>query len=408
MKILMLTPYLPYPPSSGGQVRSYNLIKHLARRHEITLFSLIKNDREREYTQRLEELCQKIKLFKRPERPWTARNILRTGFGFYPFLVIRNLSPEEKGAVIEELKKNTFDLIHAETFYVMPHIPPTKVPILLVEQTIEYRVYLHYAKTFRFLPVRPLLFLDVLKLKFWEARFWKQANKVVAVSEADKEEMLALVPSLDVGIVPNGAGEDLVGLWGKREPDFKKPIIFYQGNFLWLQNIEAAKILAEKIFPLIKREIPEARCHIVGQGAREKVSNLSGNGVEVRDLKTSDVEGVKQAYREATVFVGPLAGPGGTRLKILGAMAAGVPVVTTLIGIEGIEAGDGREVLVRDTEKGLVEAVISLIKDPKLHAKIANAARKLASGKYSWEKIAESLDQIYQEVSQKQGPGLRS
>ena len=88
MKILMLTPYLPYPPSSGGQVRSYNLIKNLAENHEITLFSLIKDEAEKKYIKELEKFCKKIQVFKRSEKPWTLRNILRTGFGFYPFFKV--------------------------------------------------------------------------------------------------------------------------------------------------------------------------------------------------------------------------------------------------------------------------------------------------------------------------------
>ena len=108
----MLTPYLPYPPSSGGQVRSYNLIKNLAKEHQITLFSLIKYDEEKKYIKDLKKYCQEICVFKRPRKPWTLRNILRTGFGFYPFLVIRNLSPEEKIAVEKKLKETKYDLIH--------------------------------------------------------------------------------------------------------------------------------------------------------------------------------------------------------------------------------------------------------------------------------------------------------
>ena len=116
MKILMLTPYLPFPPSSGGQVRSYNLIKNLAQKHEITLFSLIKKEEEKKYVLELEKYCKKVKVFKRSPRPWTLRNILKTGFSSYPFLVIRNSSDEEKEALINELNDNRFDLIHAETF----------------------------------------------------------------------------------------------------------------------------------------------------------------------------------------------------------------------------------------------------------------------------------------------------
>lgn len=398
MKILMLTPYLPYPPSSGGQVRSYNLLKYLGIKHEITLFSLIKYEQEKKYISKIEKFCQKVKVFKRPEKPWTLRNILKTAFSFYPFLVVRNLSSEEKEAVKEELSNNRYDLIHAETFYVMPHIPQTSIPILLIEQTIEYQVYQHYAHTAKNFLLKPLLYMDVIKIKFWETKFWQKAAKVVAVSDSDKKKMLSLVSNLDVGVVPNGAGEDLLSLWVRRDLT-KKPVIFFQANFLWLQNTEAAVVLAKKVFPLIKNKIPQAVCRIVGQAAAEKIGYLASKNIEVRDLDVSDIEGVKEAYRQATVFVAPLAGPGGTRLKILGAMAAGVPVVTTSVGIEGIEAKDGKEVLIRNDEKKLAQAVVSLIEDDKLYKKVINSARILVEKKYTYKTIANILDKFYQEVA---------
>lgn len=397
MKILMLTPYLPYPPSSGGQVRSFNLIKNLAKDHQITLFSLIKQNKELDYVQELEKFCRKVRVFKRPEKPWTLRNILRTGFSLYPFLVIRNLVPEEKEAVEKELKQNDYDLIHAETFYVMPHIPTTKVPILLVEQTIEYQVYQHYVQSKSFWLLKQLLNIDVAKIKFWETKFWQKANKVVAVSESDKRKMQSLVKGLDVDVVPNGAGEDLVSLWQENKK-INKIIVLFQANFLWLQNTEAAIDLVKKIFPLIKEKLPQAVCRIVGQETQQKLANLKGEDVEIIDLRNDDIEGVKKAYQQATVFLAPLKGPGGTRLKILGAMAAGVPVVTTSVGIEGIDAKDEEQVLVRKSEKEMAEAVIELIKNKKLYQRISRAARKLVEEKYTYKAIAAVLDRIYRQV----------
>lgn len=394
----MLTPYLPYPPSSGGQVRSYNLIKNLAKKNEITLFSLIKNDEEREYISELEKYCKKVKVFNRPPKPWTLKNILRTGFSGYPFLVIRNLSEEEKREVVKELALEKYDLIHAETFYVMPHIPQTKIPILLVDQTIEFQVYQHFVKNKKNYFFKPFLYIDVFKIKFWELLFWKKADMVVAVSEADKEKMLDLVPKLKVRVVPNGAGEDLLSVWDKKRTH-KFPIIFFQANFSWLQNVEAARHLVWNVFPLIKQKIKDAQCWIVGQSAKEKTGNLESESVKIVDLENSDIQGVIDAYSKATVFVAPLEGPGGTRLKILGAMAAGVPVVTSKIGIEGIEAVNNRDVLVADNWEDMAEKVILLMKDKKLYSLIIESARKLVEQKYSYKSIANLLNEIYREVA---------
>jgi hypothetical protein len=144
MKILMLVPFLPNTYMSGGQTRWYNIIKHLSKNHEITLFSLIKEENERRFIPELEKYCKKVQVFRRPKSPWTLRNILLTAFSYYPLLVIRNWSFQERLAIREEIQKENYDLIHAETFYVMPHLPDTSIPTILVEQTIEYLVYKHH------------------------------------------------------------------------------------------------------------------------------------------------------------------------------------------------------------------------------------------------------------------------
>lgn len=394
----MVTPYLPFPPSSGGQIRSYNLLKNLAEKHQITLFSLITSEEEKKYLSRVKNFCSKVVVFPRPERPWMLENILKTGFSLYPFVVVRNLSPEAKIAIKEELNSNIYDLIHAEMFYIMPHIPHTKVPILLVEQTIGFEVYQHFADNSPFWPAKPFLYFDIFKIKFWEMKFWRQATRVVAVSQDDKQKMLSLVPGLKVDVVPNGVGEDLMSLIEEKKALRQKPTIFFQGNFHWLQNTEAAKILTQKIFPLIKKKVPEAVCLIAGQVAQEKMGKIGGTDVQIRDLETSDIEGVKKAYREATIFLAPIEGPGGTRLKILGAMAAGVPVVTTSTGIAGIEARDKKEVFIEDDYEKMAEIAVKLIKDKNLYQRVTRSARDLVKKKYNWKKIAEELGRIYEEV----------
>lgn len=397
MKILMLTPYLPFPDSSGGQIRSYNLIKDLSKKHEITLFSLIKDDSEKRFIPELAKYCSKVCVFKRSKSPWTLRNILLTGFGPYPFLVIRNLSPKEKDAVKEEIENVHYDLIHAETFYVMPHIPKTKIPILLVEQTIEYLVYKHYVDGSKNLFIKWLLSIDVAKLRFWETKFWKKADGVVAVSESDRGEMLKLVPGLEINLVPNGVNLDFFE--EKKDWSTNDPRILFIANFKWLQNVEAAELLLNKVFPLIRKKDPSVKVWIVGQHIPKEITQNKSENIIIDDLKEDDQESIKNAYFESSVFVSPLRGPGGTRLKHLAAMAAKLPLVTTSVGAEGLEATDGREVIIRDNPERMAEAVLTILKDEKLAKNIAENARKLVETKFSWFKMSEYLDKIYEETA---------
>jgi polysaccharide biosynthesis protein PslH len=394
MKILMLTPYLPYPPSSGGQIRSYNLIKQLSKKHEITLYSLIKFDEERQYVSELKKYCKEVKVFNRPTKPWKLSNIFRTGTSKFPFLVIRNYSNQEKKDIADLLKKDPFDIIHAETFYVSPHIPPTDIPIVLVDQTIEYQVYQHFVQSFRIPFLRPLLSLDVMKIKYWESYYWKKAARVVAVSVSDASKMKKIVPSLKVDVVPNGVGEDLL----MDVPIHRNNQILFMGNFAWLQNIEAAKILALEVFPKVLEKVPNATLLIAGQNT-SKIAHLQNEHIKLVDLKIEDIEGVKQAYKESGLLCAPLYGPGGTRLKILGAMAAKLPVVTTDVGIEGIDAVHGESVLYGKKPEDLAKLTIDLLTDDALYKKIVKNAHDLVYGRYTYEQSAAKLDAIYQEVT---------
>ena len=392
MKILMLTPYLPYPLLTGGQTRSYNLIKRLASLgHEITLFSLVKSNDEKKYVGQLKKFCKEVQVFRRSEKPWTIENILKTGFSLYPFLVIRNWAGEEKNAIAKKLKTEKFDLIHAETFYVMPHIPETSIPILLVEQTIEYLVYSHYADSHRNIFLKPFLYFDVLKMKYWEKRFWGRANKVVAMSEGDKRRMLSQLSNLDVDIVPNGVDSDFFGK--SIASRSKMPIVLYLGNFTWLQNREAVKVLVEKVWPKIKSDVPLAKLWIIGKDAQKFFPNLATDNIRVEE-----VDDVRSVYQQASVLVAPIYGGGGTRYKNFEAFASGLPVVTTSIGIGGIDAKDGIEIVVRDKPGEIAKAAVELLENFKLAAKIAKMAKKLVKDKFDWDPIARKLSRIYDQL----------
>lgn len=396
MKILMLTPYLPFPDSSGGQIRSYNLIRDLSKKHEITLFSLIKDNSEKRFVSELEKYCKKVMVFKRSKSPWTLRNIMLTGLGPYPFLVIRNLSPQERNAIRDEVRSNKYDLIHAETFYVMPHIPETKIPILLVEQTIEYLVYKHYLESIKNPLLKLLLSIDVAKLRFWETRYWKKANGVVAVSEADKKEMIKLAPNLDVGLVPNGVNLDFFK--EKNSWNDEKPKILFVANFKWLQNVEAAELLLTKVFPLIYKKNPNCILWIVGQFVPNEITKYRSSNILIDSLKEDDQDSIRNCYHNSSVFVSPLQGPGGTRLKHFAAMASKLPLITTTVGAEGLGATDGQNIIICDTPELLAESVLDILSNPNKAQKIAENARKLVEENYSWDKMSQYLDKIYTET----------
>lgn len=395
----MLTPYLPYPPSSGGQVRSYNLIKQLSKNHKITLVSLIKSPKEKEFIKKLEPFCEKVYACRRSETPWTFSNIIKSVLGKYPFLIVRNFSKEAQTVIKKLLESEKFDLIHAETFYVMPHIPKTDIPTVLVEQTIEFKVYEHFVKNIKYSFFRAPFYYDIFKLTHWEKHFWKKATSVVAVSESDRSKMVSIMPKLNVNVIPNGAGEELISIYTNRKT-IKDITLLYVGNFTWLQNIEAVHKLALKILPIIRKKIPKIKCIIAGQSVDSKLTKIKNSKyIKKIDLKNNDTNQVIDLYKNSSIFIAPISGPGGTRLKILAAMASGMPVISSKVGVEGLKVKNNKHVLIAKNDNNYPELVNKLVRNRTLYNYIRKNARDLVIQIYSYEKIAKKLSKLYVDIS---------
>ena len=394
MRILMVTPYLPYPPASGGQIRTLNLLKYLSVKNEIYLVSLYKNENEKQYTKFLTKYCKEIHLCKRPEKPWQVKNILNSIFTTKPFLIVRNYSESAKDTIKKLLERVNFDVIHSETFYVMPHIPKTKVPTLLVEQTIEYKVYQHFVDGLPLI-LRPFLNIDVLKLRYWERFYWNQATLVSTVSEHDKSIIKEEVKDIQTAIIPNGAGDEMF------EPTIKQrntidPILLFLGNFFWLQNIEAAQFTIKKILPLLESRLQNFKIIIAGQQANKIKTN--SDKVQIVEIEENDTEKVKKQYQNATLFIAPIFGPGGTRLKILAAMATGLPVVSTSVGIEGLSVKDNKHVLVANNKEEFVEKIFRALSNQELYKTLQLNSYYLAKNKYNWQSISRQLEKVYKNI----------
>jgi len=397
MKILMVTPYVPYPPSSGGQIRTFNLLKHLSVNNEITLVALYKNETEKKYYSYLKNFCKKIYLCQRPEKPWTIKTIFKTIFSLSPFLVVRNFSSDAKTIIESLLQKESFNVIHAETFYVMPHIPQTKIPIVLVEQTIEYNVYKHFVNSLP-LYLRILLYfdIDIFKLKYWERYYWKKANIVIAVSSPDEKIIKKEEKTIKTSIIPNCVGDEMI-VKSLQKKDLKKPIIFFQGNFFWLQNVEAAQELIKNIYPLLVKKKPNIKVVIAGQNAK-KIGFVKEKNIQIIDIPADDIKTVHQLFNQACLFIAPISGPGGTRLKILAAMGSGIPVVSTQTGVQGLDVIDKEHVLIAKGPLDFVNKIDKILSSIKLYEKIRKNAYEQVLNKYQWKNIADTLETLYRNL----------
>ena len=155
----------------------------------------------------MKRYCKKVIVFKRG-KTWTFNNVLKTGFSLYPFLVTIYNSPKIKSILDKEIKSGGYDLVHGETFYVMPFLPKNNLPTVLVEQTIMSSIFSHHVQTEPRYWMRPFEWIDVQKIKFWERYYWKKAKRLAAMSEEDKNFIQKLEPKLKVDVVANGVDID--------------------------------------------------------------------------------------------------------------------------------------------------------------------------------------------------------
>lgn len=397
MNILMLTPYLPYPLVSGGQIRTYNLLKNLHKKHNITLLAYTRTDEERKYIEFLKPYCAKIRVFKR--RPvWATYNIFRSQFSFDPLLVTMYSSKELQDAIKEELDNGSYDLIHAETFYMMPNIPKTLLPIILVVQTIEHLGYMEFTKRFKLWPLKPFLYWDVTKIRHWEEFYWERASRLIAMSEEDKQYISKRIPLVEhIDVVENGV--DIPFFLEVKKQLTENFVVLFVGTFKWLPNVEAVEYLVDKLWTKIKHGISNSKLWIVGNSPTPKITAFMDEDASI--VVKGRVTDIRDAYKSANVLLAPVWSGKGTRYKILEAMATETPVVATSLAVEGLGVVPGVHALVADDAKGLVEHTIRLSKDPKLALELAKNGLNLVKDKYNWTAISQKLDKIYNEVGKK-------
>ncbi|NCN24230.1 MAG: glycosyltransferase [Candidatus Pacebacteria bacterium] len=394
MNILMLTPYLPYPLLSGGQIRTYNLLKQLADKHNVTLFALIKDDSEEQYIPELEKFCHKVRVFRRSKQPFTLRNIFKTAFSSYPFLVMRNYVSEVTQAIRDEMGKNTFDLLHAETFYMMPHLPKTKTPTILVEQTIEYLGYESYAKQASAF-LRPLLNIDIAKIKRWEKYYWRQADQLIVMSDRDKEFIVQTTElEKEIAVVANGVESD----WFDEKPkkSHAKPTVLFVGTFKWLPNREAVRFLVHHIWPKILLELPEAELHIVGNAPTKEIESFADQYKNV--FVKGRVEDIRDAFAVSDILVAPVFSGKGTRYKVLEAMASGTPLVATPTAVEGLELTPDEHVLLGSSADELAAQAVRLLRSKSLQQNLSEFGKYYVKKHFDWRTISAQLDILYRRI----------
>jgi polysaccharide biosynthesis protein PslH len=395
MRILMIANSLPYPQISGGRIRIYNLLRRIAGHHEVSLAALLESPKDAEGVSHLQQFCTRVEIagFCKRSRLAKVPGLLRYALeGKPPELML--LHSKELVAKIRQIFSRTdFDIVQIESVMglYLEALPQTRhFKSIQMFQNItsqQYGSILHVEQNWG----RKLrTWLNRVTMGYWEPRYAEKFDRCTTVSEVDRQLLCKANPHLQVDVIPNGVDVE------KYQPlplpaNYASPSLLFIGNMGYPPCADAALYFCNEIFPLIRQVIGTAELWIVGRDPRLEVLDLSSSNVHV----TGQVDYVIPYYRQSPVCIVPLRAGGGTRLKILEAMALGRPVVSTTIGCEGLDVVDGEHILIADTPRKFAEKTVRLFHDPQLYRSIAANGRKLVEARYDWDKIAEQLMEVY-------------
>lgn len=392
MRLLFLTPQLPYPPHQGTSIRNWGLISQLSKRHSISLLSF---GSQETIPTPLSERCSRVVTVAPPRRP-ASRRVADLALGRAD-LERRLWSPAFEKALAEWLDGERFDGVQVEGLELAAYrevVKARRVPFVYDAHNAEHVIQHRAAAADGGRPGRRLAALysslQEPRLKVLERALCREASGVSAVSEEDAAALRSLAPELRPAVVPNGI--DLCAY------DLPAPVaiepgrVVFTGKMDYRPNVDAVLWFVNAIWPMVRAQAPEATFWIVGQAPTPPVRALDGrDGVHV----TGAVADTRPYIAGARVYVAPLRMGGGTRFKLLEAMALRRPIVSTRVGAEGFPLQNGRDALLADGPQSFADSVCRLLHDADLSDRLATTGHALVAARYDWSVIVPRLEALW-------------
>jgi len=375
MRILFLSQWYPYPPNNGSKLRIYNLLRGLARQHEVTLLSFADQPEVEPNAPEIQALCREVQVV--PWKPFEAQS-WRARLGFFsltPRSVIDTFSPEMKQRIEQTLAARDYDLVIASELGAAGYGPYFQGLAALFEEVevgVLYERFAHASSAWS----RFRHGLTWAKQRRYLARLLRYFRACTVASEAERQLVSRAAPAYkSIEVIPNCI--NLADYKDVHETPQPNSLIF-TGPFRYFANHDAMTWFLQEVYPRVQAQAPEVSLTITGDHANlplppaENVT-LTGFVAEVRPLVAS-----------AWASLAPMRVGGGTRLKILEAMALGTPVVATSKGAEGLDVQPGEHLLIADTAEAFAAAVLRLLQEPGLRQRLADKAYQVVCEKYDW------------------------
>ena len=406
LNILYVSQMPASPPRFGAQARIHGLMTELARRHDLTAAMLVDDEFDADECRRaMQAYCREVVLVPNPYgRQGLAKRLLqvRSLASMRSFERLRVTLPALQESLDRILRAKCFDVVNLEFPYLghydLRQAPPGKKPPALVVDSheIAYDLTRQFARAGGSVGRRVYARANWRKLRREELGTYRDADGVYVCSTNDEQRLLGEAPGLRTTVVPNAADVDYYQPRpGDPRPDGRTVVYF--GLLSTIPNIDGVTHFVQDIWPRIAETRPDARLKIIGGRPPPSLLALAGPRVEL----TGFVPDLRPHLAAAAAVVVPLRLGGGTRLKIVEAMAMGKAMVSTTLGAEGIDAVPGRNILLEDEPAAFADAVVRLLAEPGLAARIGQSARRLAVNRYSWSEAARTLEAFYGRILEK-------
>lgn len=388
MDILILDEEFPYPLNTGKRIRSFHLLSRLARRHAVHYLA---------YGQSESPECDFLKAAGLQPLAVPPCVPPKSGLLFYlrlaanlisaqPYIVTSHHSHAFACAVQQTVASIKPALVICEWTPYAVYLPyVAKIKTLIAAHNIEAEIWARYYEHEQNAAKKWYIKRQAAKVARFECEAFQQADGITAVTQADADRIAALAPGTPVQVVDNGVDLEY---FRPVKSGVTAPRLVFTGSMDWRPNQDAAVHFTTEIFPLLRAKYPDLEAYFVGRNPPESVRRLSAvPGVTV----TGTVDDVRPYIRDATVYIVPLRIGGGSRLKILEALAMGKAVVSTTTGAEGLAVGDEREILLADSPREFAARVSRLLADPACRERLGTAGRALVEQRYGWDALAAKL-----------------
>ena len=399
MRILMIDEEIPFPLNSGKRLRTYNLLKHLATRSQITYLCRLHEGLEKPHIQALEKFGIKTIVLPHPIMKKTGARfylaLIANLFSKYPYVVTSHRSMELVNAARNLMTRDSFDLIHCEwTPYAANLKAFLSYPSVVVAHNVESLVWQRHYEVESDPFKKMYIYLQWKKMEQFERNTFSLFSRSIAVSERDRDIISQWVSRDRIDVVPNGVDVDhFKPSWRPQKP---RSLVF-SGAMDWRPNVDCMLYFLDEVWPLVLKTYPDSSLTIVGRRPLRILRNRVAGAPAV--TLTGTVEDVRPYIESATAYIVPLRVGGGSRLKILEAFSMHKPVVSTSVGAEGLEVLPGKDLLIADESRSFAAAIIRLFEDAGLRESLGSSGRILVEKQYQWKRLAEKLEQVWTNVA---------